>query len=66
MLPIPVPVSADPAVNRLLSLDFRIGLLRRRRRNSMLRQILVVAGPLLFGVLIIGLLAVGGVVASAR
>jgi hypothetical protein len=49
-----------------LSLDSRIGLLRRRRRVSVLRQIVAVIGPLMIGGSILLLLAAGGVVASAR
>jgi hypothetical protein len=50
----------------LLSLESRIGLLRRRRRNSLLKQLLSVTGPLLVGIALLLLLAAGGVVASAR
>ena len=49
-----------------LSLDSRIGLLRRRRRVSVLRQLVAVIGPLMIGGSILLLLAAGGVVASAR
>jgi len=50
----------------LLSLDARIGLLRRRRRVSLLRQLVAVIGPLLLGMSILLLIAVTGIVASAR
>jgi hypothetical protein len=49
-----------------LSLNSRIGLLRRRRRISVLRQLVAVIGPLMIGGSILLLLAAGGVVASAR
>jgi hypothetical protein len=50
----------------LMSLEARIGLLRRRRRVSLLRQLVAVIGPLLLGVSILLLIAATGIVASAR
>ncbi|MHB8613946.1 MAG: hypothetical protein ACYDAL_16215 [Candidatus Dormibacteraceae bacterium] len=50
----------------LLSLESRIGLLRKRRRNSLLKQVLAVAGPVFIGVTLVLLVAAGGVIASAR
>jgi hypothetical protein len=51
----------------LLSLDHRIGLVRRRRRIRIFKQLAVVVGPVLGGVVFILLLAVvGAVSASAR
>jgi hypothetical protein len=50
----------------LLSLDARIGLLRRRRRISLLRQAVAVIGPLLLGTSVLLLIAATGIVASAR
>lgn len=50
----------------LLSLDARIGLLRRRRRTSLLRQLVMVVGPLLLGMSILLLIAAAGVFMSAR
>jgi hypothetical protein len=50
----------------LLSLDARIGLLRRRRRVSVLRQLVSVIGPLLVGMSILLLIAASGIFASAR
>ncbi|HEV2030090.1 MAG TPA: hypothetical protein VGS16_16420 [Candidatus Dormibacteraeota bacterium] len=49
-----------------LSLDHRIGLLRRRRRLSALKQVFAVVGPVLGGIVFLLLLAGGGVIASAR
>ena len=49
-----------------LSLEARIGLLRRRRRAGVLRQLVAVIGPLLFGMSILVLIAATGIVASAR
>ena len=49
-----------------LSLNSRIGLLRKRRRNSILKQLLAVTAPVLIGVALLLLVAAGGVVASAR
>jgi hypothetical protein len=49
-----------------LSLNSRIGLLRKRRRNSVLKQLLAVAAPVLIGVTLILLVAVGGVIATLR
>jgi len=50
----------------LLSLESRLGRLRHRRRLSLLRQVLVVVGPLLVGVSIVLLLAGFGVIAASR
>ena len=50
----------------LLSLEARIGLLRRRRRISVLRQLVAVIGPLFVGVSVLLLIAATGLVASAR
>jgi hypothetical protein len=50
----------------LLSLEARIGLLRRRRRASIIRQLVAVIGPLLLGMSILLLIAATGIVASAR
>ncbi len=49
-----------------MSLESRLGRLRHRRRLSLLKQVLVVIGPLLLGVSIILLLAGFGVVAATR
>jgi hypothetical protein len=49
-----------------LSLDSRIGILRRRRRVDVLRQLVAVIGPLMIGGSILLLVAASGVVASAR
>ena len=49
-----------------MSLEARIGLLRRRRRVGVLRQLVVVIGPLLLGMSILLLIAATGIVASAR
>jgi len=50
----------------LLSLEARLGRLRHRRRLSLLKQVLVVIGPVLLGVLIVLLLAGFGVIAATR
>jgi hypothetical protein len=50
----------------LLSLESRLGLLRRRRRVGLLKQLLAVIGPVLVGMTLLLLLAAGGVIASAR
>ena len=50
----------------LLSLEARIGLLRRRRRVSLLRQLVAVIGPLLLGMSVLLLIAATGVFASPR
>jgi len=50
----------------LVSLESRLGRLRHRRRLSLLKQVLVVIGPLLLGVSIILMLAGFGVVAATR
>ena len=49
-----------------MSLESRLGRLRHRRRLSLLKQVLVVIGPLLLGVSIILMLAGFGVVAATR
>jgi hypothetical protein len=59
-------IAIEPAMISSLSLDSRIGKLRRRRRNSVLKQLLMVIGPLLLGVSVLLLLAAAGVIASAR
>jgi hypothetical protein len=41
-------------------------MLRRRRRNSVLRQVFAVTGPVLVGITILLLVAAVGVLASAR
>ena len=65
MQPIGVQVSSD-ATALGLSLDSRIGRLRRRRRLNVLRQLIAVIGPVLLGGSILLLIAAGGVFASAR
>jgi hypothetical protein len=61
------PIYDQPANNRpLLSLESRLGLLRRRRRVGLLKQLLAVIGPVLVGMTLLLLLAAGGVIASAR
>ena len=50
----------------VLSLEARIGLLRRRRRVSLLRQLVAVIGPLLLGTSVLLLIAASGVFASPR
>jgi hypothetical protein len=47
-------------------LESRLGRLRHRRRLSLLKQVLVVIGPLLLGILTILLLAGFGVIAATR
>jgi hypothetical protein len=59
-------IAIEPAMISSLSLDSRIGKLRRRRRNSVLKQLLMVIGPLLVGMSVLLLLAAAGVIASAR
>jgi hypothetical protein len=59
-------IAIDPAVISSLSLDSRISKLRRRRRNSVLKQLLMVIGPLLVGMSVLLLLAAAGVIASTR
>jgi len=58
----------DPSAHLpLLSLESRLGLLRRRRRVSVLRQLLAVIGPVLVGVTVVLVLAAFGfVVAPGR
>jgi len=58
----------DPSLHLpLLSLESRLGLLRRRRRVSLLRQLLVVIGPVLVGItLVLVLAALGFAVAPGR
>jgi hypothetical protein len=60
------PVQGSAVAAPLLSLDHRIGLLRRRRRVSTLKQVLKVVGPVLGAIVFILLLAGGGAIASAR
>ena len=62
----PITVQGSPVATPFLSLEYRIGLLRRRRRVSLLKQLLAVIGPVLVGMTLILLLAAGGVIASAR
>ena len=51
----------------LLSLEHRIGLVRRRRRMNILKQLAVVIAPVLGGVVFILLVAAAGAIsASAR
>lgn len=50
----------------LLSLDHRIGLLRRRRRVSAIKQVLAVVGPVLGAIVFILLIAGGGAIATTR
>jgi len=50
----------------LLSLESRLGRLRNRRRLSLLKQVLMVVGPLLLGASIVLLLAGFGVIAATR
>ena len=59
-------IAIDPAMIGSLSLDSRIGKLRRRRRNSVLKQMFMVIGPLLLGMSVLLLLAAAGVIASPR
>ena len=50
-----------------LSLESRLGLLRRRRRVSLLRQLLIVIGPVLLGLtFVLVLAAFGSVVEPGR
>jgi hypothetical protein len=49
-----------------MSLESRIGLLRRRRRNNVVKQVLAVTGPVLVGITLILLVAAGGVIATLR
>jgi hypothetical protein len=48
------------------SLEWRLGRLRGRRRLGVLRQLLVVIGPVLAGMTVILAIAAGGVIASAH
>jgi len=50
----------------LMSLEYRIGLLRKRRRNGLIKQVLAVTGPVLVGITLILLVAAGGVIATLR
>jgi len=50
----------------LLSLESRLGLLRRRRRLSVAKQLLAVMSPLLVGIAVVAVFAAGGFIASAR
>lgn len=54
------------ATRPLLSLDSRLGLLRRRRRISFLKQILAVIGPMVVATSFLLALAGVGVIASVR
>jgi hypothetical protein len=45
-----------------MSLESRLGLLRRRRRVSLLRQLLAVIGPVLVGIMLVLVLAAFGFV----
>ncbi|HMJ39637.1 MAG TPA: hypothetical protein VK606_08790 [Verrucomicrobiae bacterium] len=50
-----------------MSLEVRLGLVRRRRRVSMLKQLMGVVGPVLMGItLVLVLAAFGSVVAPGR
>ena len=49
----------------LLSLEHRIALVRKRRRNMMLKQLVLVVGPVLGGLVFILLLAAGGAVSAS-
>ena len=48
------------------SLESRLGLLRRRRRVSILKQVLTLIGPLLAGTTLLMLLAAFGAAATWR
>lgn len=48
------------------SLEFRLGILRQRRRRSQLRQLLAVIGPVIMAASVVLALAAYGVVASVR
>lgn len=50
----------------LLSLETRLGLLRRRRRVSILKQLLPLVGPVLAGTTLLMLVAAFGFAASWR
>jgi hypothetical protein len=50
----------------LLTLESRIGRLRRRRRVSLLKQLVAVIGPLMVGMSLVLLMAAGSVIASVR
>jgi hypothetical protein len=50
----------------LLSLESRLGLLRRRRRSSFLKQVVAVIGPLVVAISFILVLAGVGVIAGVR
>ena len=54
----------DPSNSQLplLNLESRLGLLRRRRRVSLLRQLLAVIGPILVGITLVLVLAAFGFV----
>ncbi|HEY8864239.1 MAG TPA: hypothetical protein VIO37_08725 [Candidatus Dormibacteraeota bacterium] len=49
-----------------MSLESRLGLLRRRRRLSVAKQLLAVISPVMVGIAVVVLIAAGGVIASAR
>ena len=50
----------------LLSLETRLGLLRRRRRLSLAKQLLAVIGPVLVGISVVAVFAAFGAMSSAR
>jgi len=50
----------------LLSLESRLGLLRRRRRLSVAKQLLVVISPVLVGFSVVAVFAAFGAMSSAR
>jgi hypothetical protein len=50
----------------LLSLESRLGRLRNRRRLGLLKQVMVVIGPLLLGISIVLLLAGFGAFTATR
>ena len=53
----------DPSVHLpSLSLESRLGMLRRRRRVGLLRQLLAVIGPVLVGLMLVLVLAAFGFV----
>jgi hypothetical protein len=59
-------IDDNTATRPLLSLDSRLGLLRRRRRLSFLKQILAVIGPMVVATSFLLALAGVGVIASVR
>ena len=56
------PIYDPSAPIPLLSLESRLGLLRRRRRVNVLRQLLVVIAPVLVGIMLVLVLAAFGFV----